>query len=395
MRSAAIRLSEVREQINSGALDGTPKERIEALRKESISLEAEYRAEVLASGHVDGETREIHGLHGRVQATDYVTAALEERSVGGAAVEYNAALHIPPNHFPLALLAPVEERATSDTNIALNPNIWLDRLLATSAATRLGISMRSVPTGAASFPVTTAGATGAQRGRTEDASAAAWTVGVSEMKPKRNAVHLEFSIEDSARMPGLEAALRRDLQAGLMEAVDRTVFLGDATATGTEADIVGLNTVTGLLEKTITQANKVKAAETLQAFTELIDGIHAESLADLMVVSTVGATRLWLQTIANSAAENQTVAQFLMASGLAWGCRGNIEEATTNDKFGAFVGRSRGLPGAGVMAMWDSGQLLRDPYTKAKSGEVLLSLNYLFDFDLPRPANFCRIKFAT
>ena len=180
-----------------------------------------------------------------------------------------------------------------------------------------------------------------------------------------------------------------------MESVDKTVFTGDTGASGTDADITGLTTYAGLLEKEITQANKVKPAETLQAFTELIDGIHAESLADLMVVSTVGSTRLWLQTIANAAAENQTIAQFLMASGLAWGCRGNIEEATTNDKFGAFVGRSRGLPGAGVLAMWDSGQMLRDPYTKAKSGEVLLSLNYLFDFDLPRSSNFARVKFVT
>ena len=103
MRSAAIRLSEVREQINQGALDAMPKEQLESLRKESIALETEYRAEILAAGHIDGEIREIQGLHGRVQATDYVQAALEERAVGGAAVEYNAALHIPPNHFPLAL----------------------------------------------------------------------------------------------------------------------------------------------------------------------------------------------------------------------------------------------------------------------------------------------------
>ena len=47
MRSAAIRLSEVREQINQGVLDSMPKEQLESLRKESISLEAEYRAEIL------------------------------------------------------------------------------------------------------------------------------------------------------------------------------------------------------------------------------------------------------------------------------------------------------------------------------------------------------------
>ena len=80
---------------------------------------------------------------------------------------------------------------------------------------------------------------------------------------------------------------------------------------------------------------------------------------------------------------------------MTWGVRGNVEDATTNGKFGAFVGRGRGIEGAGVMAMWSSGELLRDPYSKSKSGQVLLSLNYLFDFDLPRPANFARVKFVS
>ena len=67
--------------------------------------------------------------------------------------------------------------------------------------------MESVPAGvASSHPVTTAGASAAQRQRSTDAAAdAAWTIGVTEMKPKRNAVRLLFSIEDAARIPGLES----------------------------------------------------------------------------------------------------------------------------------------------------------------------------------------------
>ena len=399
----AIELSKTREKLNELSreenLTEEQEQEMRQLTDEYPRLEARWRAaatvEEERSAQVDGETRELQQLRGRVRATDYLSAAMEERSVDGAAVEYNAALGMPGNRFPMALLAPEEERAVSNTDIATLPNAWLDRLLATSAATRLGVSMRSVVPGAASFPVTTAGATGAQRGRSEDASSAAWTVGVSEMKPKRNAVHLEFSMEDAARMPGLEEALKRDMQAGLMEAVDKTIFSGDSTATGTASDIVGINSYSGLTEKTISQANKLKPAETLQAFVELCDGIHAESLSDLNVVSTVGANQLWLMTIANSATENQTVAQFLMASGMTWGVRGNVETATTNNKFGAFVGRGRGIEGAGVMAMWSSGELVRDPYSKAKSGEILLSLNYLYDFTLPRAANFARVKFVS
>ena len=83
-----------------------------------------------------------------------------------------------------------------------------------------------------------------------------------------------------------------------------------------------------------------------------------------------------MTTIANSTAENQTLAQFLRASEINWSTRGDIENATTNGKFGAFIGRGRGIDGAGVAAVWDAGELIRDPYTSAAKGEVVLTLNY-------------------
>ena len=155
-------------------------------------------------------------------------------------------------------------------------------------------------------------------------------------------MHLVFSIEDTARLPDLEQALRRDLQMGLMDAIDLAIFEGDTSATGTDADITGLQTAANVVEKTLTQANKVKGPNTLQAFVELIDGIHAIGPGDLRIVSSVGANTLWMTTIANSAAENQTVAQFLMASGINWTARGGIDDGSTANKFGGFIGRGRG-----------------------------------------------------
>ena len=115
------------------------------------------------------------------------------------------------------LAPPVETRATTDTDTQTTPRRWIDRLFAGTAAERVGVTMESVPAGVASFPITSAGASAAQRGRTEAAADAAWTVGVSELKPTRNAVRLVFSIEDAARIPGLESALTRDLRMALVE----------------------------------------------------------------------------------------------------------------------------------------------------------------------------------
>ena len=360
--------------------------------------EADQRAAGAAAGNKagDGEDRERAELRGKVKFTGYISAAVEQRAAGGAESEYNAAIGIGGNRFPLELLAPPEMRATTDADTAAMPRTWLDRLFAGTAAMKLGITMESVPVGAASFPVTTASASAAQRGKEQVTADAAWTVGVTELKPKRNATRLLFSIEDAARIPGLESALTRDLRMALTEGIDRAIFLGDDTANPNAGDVVGLNTA-AITETTITQANKIKGPETLAGFTGLVEGIHAMGLDDLSVVASVGAWRLWENTIINTttATNNQTLAAFLRLAGLSWMARGEIDTATLNNDFGAFIGRGRGVDGAGVAAVWEAGELIRDPYSGAAKGEVALTLCYLWDFGLPRASNFARIKFVT
>ena len=89
------------------------------------------------------------------------------------------------------------------------------------------------------------------------------------------------------------------------------------------------------------------------------------------------------------------MAQYLMASGINWGVRADIDGGTGNNKFGAFIGRARGLAGAGTAAVWDAGELVRDDYSGARKREVALSLNYYWDFVMVRAANFARLKFVS
>ena len=197
---------------------------------------------------VPPEDRERMELRSRTRFRDFLVAVDEHRTADGAAGEYLDALGIKRigrsggTAFPMEMLAPpMEHRATSNTDTTVMPRRWLDRLFAGSAAMTVGVTMESVPAGVASFPVTTAGASAAQRQRSTDAAAdAVWTVGVEEAKPKRNAVRAVFSIEDAARIPGLESALVRDLRMALVEGIDKAIFIGDAGATGNDSDIVGL-----------------------------------------------------------------------------------------------------------------------------------------------------------
>ena len=262
-----IEQSELRQKINAllGLDELTDEQRaeMEAHTKRAQELEPELRAAIVSEGAEEAEARGQFGntgdgeqrarleLRSRCRVANYFTAALEMRAVNGVEAEFNQEEKIGLDRFPLELLAPVEERATTATDSVENQQSWLDRLFAQTAAARLGVTMRSVAPGVASFPITTAGATGAQRAKEEAAAAAAWTVGVTELKPTRDAVHATFVMEDAARLPGLEDALTRDLGAALTDAIDKAIFVGDAGATGTDADITGLQTAADIVEKTI------------------------------------------------------------------------------------------------------------------------------------------------
>ena len=257
-----------------------------------VTLNSEIELEEKAEANNKPEKREFAELQSNVKLANYVESAMEMRAVVGAEAELNTEMKLPAGHFPLELLAPTqdqyaEERAVTDIDTSVQPTRWLDRLFYGSAASRLGINFSAVPAGVAAYPMITGGATAAQRGKNQAIGDGAWTVATSELKPTRNGVSIKFNQEDLFRLPGLEDALTRDLRMALMYGIDKTVFLGDSGANPAAGDIAGLNTAADVVEKTITQANKVKGDKTLQSFAELADGLHAESIGDLNIVSAV------------------------------------------------------------------------------------------------------------
>ena len=403
----ALRASEIRTRLaaiadlEGDALTDEIRAEVGTLRNEMQDVEIRYQAAVEGEGEPEtraadttGEGTEIRELRDKVQMANYLTAAVEQRAAHGPEAELNAALGMSGNQFPLELLAPEEHRQTTNTESSVAQQTWLDRLFADTAAMRLGITMRSVGAGVQSVPMTTAGADFAMKEREAAIGDAAWTVGVTESKPKRGGVRAKFTAEDAARLPGLESALRRDLAMALTQGVDLAMFTGADGGAGNTADITGLTTA-GIAEVGLKQADKVKGPETLAAFINLIDGVHAGGAGDLRIVTALGAYRLWATTITNAAAENQTVMQFLAASGVNYSTRGGIETATGNGKFGAFIGLGRGIEGAAVANVWSAGTLIVDPYTNAAEGETALTLSYLWDFVIPRPASYKRLKFVT
>ena len=406
--------SEKRQRINAllGQVELSDDERVELETLTGImqEIEVKLRAAIVVEDDAekrarreygdDPEARELRELRGRVSMGNYVVASQEMRGLEGPELEYNQAFGVRSGRFPLHLLAPEPEvRAETDASAKANQNTWVDRIFDQSMAASLRITLKSVAAGVATFPVTTSGATGGQRARMEAKAADTQVISTIELKPKRNTAHLVFSLEDSYRLPGLEDSLRRDMQKAVMEAVDKAIFTSDATADGTDADITGLQTHAGVDETTLTQANKVKHAETFKSFVDLIDGKFATGFSDLNIVSSVGANALWEGTTLAVASETasifKTLAAFLRENGIKWMTRGGIDTATTNGKFGAFIGLNRGIENAGLAAVWDEAMLVRDEFSGANKGEVNLTLCTFWDFALPRSANFKRLKFVS
>ena len=417
--------SQVRSQLNT-ALALAEAERpatwqsdMDTLTTRAQSLETEMRAVlVLGSGDDSDDDKdkttttttttteskeelERRELTEKIEFGNYIAAAMGMHGVtGGAEAEYNVEYGLPSDQFPLELLTrgmpmPLETRAAIDGDAQASQGTWLDRLFADSAAARLGVTMPIVAPGIANYPVMSAGGTPAQRQRAEATSAQTYSVSVNELKPTRKAVHGLYTLEDAARIPGLADAIARDMRAAMVEKVDRDIFKGDAGASGTSADIVGLITSTSITEVTLTQANKIKGSEWMELFAAMVDGKHAVNTDDLRVVMSVGANVLLMSTIDTAAVSLDTIAQFLRSNGITWTARGDIETETGNGKFGAFVGRARGQEGSAVAPMWGAAQLVRDPYSSAKSGEVALTLSYLWNLGFPRASNYRRIKFVT
>ena len=386
---------------------------LESLTKRAQSLELEFRAALVAGEEKteetteeksteDAEDLERRQLEESIGFEPYLRAAMSGHGVAsGPEAEYNQEYGLSAEQFPLELLTrgddlgDLEKRAAIDGDAATRQGSWIDRLFADTAAARLGVTFPSVSPGVAAYPVTTAGGDPAQRGRTQAAAAGTYTAVVTELKPTRNAVHGVYSIEDNARLPGLADAIGRDMRSAMVEKIDRTVFVGDDGANEATADIAGLNTATGVTEITLTQAKKVMGLEWLKLLAALMDGKHAATEADLNIVLSVGANQLLVSTRESAAVSNETIARFLRSSGVTWSTRGDIETATGNGKFGAFIGLARGIAGTAVAPVWSAATLIRDPYTGAAKGEVQLTLSYLWAFGIPRADNYRRLKFVT
>ena len=410
----ALKSSELREAINKlTALETLTDQQTEALAKQTTELreaETKYRAAVVeedssatheqradTKASETADEKELRELRSDASLGRYLAAAALNRTVDGREAELTAALNLAPGETPLELFAPareerLEDRAETDINNALNRKRWLDRLFGSTAAQYLGVTFDQVGVGQAVHTVTATGGTPLQRGREEAQPASAWTLSTKTFAPTRLTTRFEFAIEDAARVPGLEDALRRDMARQMAFQVDEIILDSDTGANEATADITGLlDLAAGVTEKEITQDNKVLYPATLTTFASLLDGKKASQLSDLKIVTSIPYLQLLLGTSAN-AQRNETVAQVLRNNGVSFRSRVGIGDATTNGKQLAAIGLGQNQVGAAVACFWPGVSLIRDQFSGASAGKVALTSHTLWNFGIVRAGHFARLK---
>ena len=406
-----IRSSEIRQRLNAlsgeDELTTETREETDRLVAELGDVETKLRAAIAASEEreesrqhtPDAEERERLELREQASVAEFVAAAFESRSVSGPSADYSQAMGLAATTMPIELLAPSqEERTETDANTVTTAGTWLDRILAETAAAAIGVTTHAASPGQEAIPVTTAGAAYQQRARDEAAAASAWSVGVSMLTPKLGAVAVDFTIQDAARLPGLEDALTRDLRQVLAEGVDRAVFLGDTGADGTDADITGIISTANIATAEIGQTAKATGEGHAAALAGLINGAEAARVSDLRVVASIATLQYVLSNkSASGNAVDQSISQYLDAIGLGvrMGRAGLDDTATAENDYAYVVGRGRGIAGAAVIGMWGGLTLVRDVYSSVRSGGVQLTGQYLWDFAVPRPSNFALVDYGS
>ena len=164
-----LRASEIRSRLAELAqvieLDVEQRSEMDLLAKEYQTNETRQRALKIAGDvppeptetREDSEGKELRELRSNVQFGKYIAAALAGSGVqNGAELEYNQHRGIAANYFPMEFLSPtpLETRAARDGDAMASQASWLDRVMAGTAAERLGVSFRTVAPGVATFPVT-------------------------------------------------------------------------------------------------------------------------------------------------------------------------------------------------------------------------------------------------
>lgn len=413
MREALRRQAECRQAWN--ALDENADDA--AVTEARNALEAADQAVLEALDALDHDDGAPAELRDRISLARYMDAVVHEREADGAEAELRAELRLADNAIPLeALLPTAEERADAispqdsggdplafDT-VYTTTGPMLTRLFTATDAAFLGVAMPTVPPGERVYPVMTDGTTAAMQARGDKPDAGAAKFSVVNATPHRLTGRYVFDLEGVATLGGLlESTLRSDLRTEMGYQLDRQILLGDGSGPNVEgllkalagqappgttfptsggaaaADVSAVLTwalakqmVTGSLDgrtrRTERDLRFLFGGDTYDLGRTLYRSANAESLDAYDEIMRLGA---------RSRRSFQIPASAVLPAGT-----GKANNTIGTKKVQSALVNAE--PGAAVAPIWQGITLIRDPYTNAGEGQIMLTAHMLYDFVLRR-----------
>jgi HK97 family phage major capsid protein len=261
----------------------------------------------------------------------------------------------------------------------------IDRLFPDSVAVRMGTSMINIDSGTNDYPVTSsaisAGWANSETGNV--AGPTQYTVGTKSLAPDQTLGVTMTLTRKSLKQagPAIEDAVRRDMGGAIQQELDRAIFLGaDASGEppgifvhnyGIHSEPIGAAASWAAFRSAIVRFMTANAAGGPGSVKVLIRPEVYDSMDDQLLEST--AVSEWDRFVANVGIENVVMTSNALAFAASPGSSDVLLTTSAGGIAPIFVGLYGGV------------DLIRDVYTKAASGSLLLTGLVTMDLTVARP----------
>ena len=316
---------------------------------------------------------ELRALEERANVGELFDTILSHGQPYGAMAELQKHLGLQGNQIPLSLISGFEERAVTPApgQVGQNQQGIIAYVFPQSAASFLNVDMPTVPVGEAVYTVLSselAVGTPAE-GASQAESTGAFQASV--LTPQRLQSSLYYSIEDRARLSGMDAALRENLSAGLADGLDKEILSG----------------TNGLFSGTNLPNNNITANDTFDSYLSnlvwnQIDGRYASMASELSMVMGAATYKDLGQTYRNTSVDRSALDRIMELTG---GVRvsAHVPGPSTNRQN---VVIKRGGSTSVVAPIWEGITIIPDEITKAASGQIVITAVMLFAMKVLRTA---------
>jgi len=305
----------------------------------------------------------------------------EGRALEGPTAEIVAELRSQGGHrgVPIPLEA-LEQRTGETVSTAVPAPVQtrpiIDRLFPQSVASRLGIASINIPQGELEFPVATHGATfgwatseignvgAATQFKTAEKTLKPDYTGGAQMIISRKALAQTGS--------GLEAAIRRDLSAAIATEIDRIVINGSG-ASGEPLGIVPGYSTYGIASTPAGGADWAAFREEIVAF------MQANAIASAGGVNLAITPAIWAELDEALIAGTAVSEWDRLTKHVGNPAVSNVIPSET----AILTATVQGVA-PGYLGVWGAIDLIRDSFTKAASGQLVLTGLVTADFTVPR-----------